>query len=449
MKTNGKRTCYYSILTTALLVGLYWLGYFIILPGVDSAYFSSISKIAASRSNVSVFTLGYLPFLNGFIIVEIFSLIVPFGRRMRCGGSAGRAKLNRTAMITSVVLCIIQSQAIALAMERAVVLEGILLVPTAGWLFRLSTCVTLTAGAILIFYIAKLISWRGIANGFCILIAIDILNPIVRHSASGLNSFEKIEPLYWLKYFCVIAVAFLLLFYYYQRRVGTTATTAAPRNRVNFDLPSFPQGVLPLVWAFSVFSLPSVVRELWSPALRVQPPGFWHLLIGTTVLIVVFSAIGVVMFSSRKRITQNLPYGVHLGDDSGRLLRNQSIRGAAVLAGGSAVLLTIERLLGWGPMPKYAGLIFLFAIALDVIEQWKFSWKHRRTVELIELDNPHLASYLKSVLESSGVDTVVQTYHYRRLLFFFGPLTKMRMLVASEDVEHARNLIDLKSIQKI
>jgi preprotein translocase subunit SecY len=120
----------------------------IILPGVDSAYFSSINKVAAIRGNVSIFTLGYLPFLNGFIVVSIFSLIVPFGRRMRCSGSAGRAKLNRAAMITSVLLCVIQSQAIALAMEKASAVEGISPVPIPGWLFRLSTCVTLTAEAI-------------------------------------------------------------------------------------------------------------------------------------------------------------------------------------------------------------------------------------------------------------------------------------------------------------
>jgi hypothetical protein len=162
---------------------------------------------------------------------------------------------------------------------------------------------------------------------------------------------------------------------------------------------------------------------------------------------VVFSAIGVAMFSSRKRIAQNLPPGVRLDDDPDRLLRNQAIKGTAVLAGGSAVLLTMECLFGSVPMPDYVNLIFLFAIALDVIKQWRFSWKHGRSVALIELDNPHLASYIKNLLESSGVNTVVQTYCYRRLLFFFGPLTKMRILVASENVEQARKLIDWKNIR--
>ena len=160
----------------------------------------------------------------------------------------------------------------------------------------------------------------------------------------------------------------------------------------------------------------------------------------------VFSAIGLVLFSSKKRLAHNLPSGIQLNDDIEQRLRNQMIKSTAVLAGGSAILLLMEHLFAHVLIINFANLIFLTAVALDTIEQMRFFSKHGRSVELIELDNPHLASYLKSLFESSGVDTVIQTYRYRRLLFFFGPLTKMRMLIASEDVERARELLDLKNI---
>jgi hypothetical protein len=86
---------------------------------------------------------------------------------------------------------------------------------------------------------------------------------------------------------------------------------------------------------------------------------------------------------------------------------------------------------------------------LDVIDQWKFPWKHGRGIELIQLDNPHLASYLKNLFQSKGIDTLVQTYRYRRLLFFFGPLFKMGILVAPEDSGRAMELIDWNCIQII
>jgi preprotein translocase subunit SecY len=449
MTAHGKKTCYYSLLITALFVGLYWLGKNVILPGVDSAYFSSINKFASSSGIVNIFSLGYSPFIAGFIIVEIFSLIIPMGRRMRRGGQNGRAKLNRAAMSISIVVCVIQSLSMALAMERTGALGSIQLVPSPGWSFRFLTCLTLTVGAVLVFYIAKLISWKGIANGFCILIAFDILTSTIRTLRLNLDAFQKMGPMHHVEYFGCVTVLLIILFAYCQRTATATVTTAESNSSVNFNIPVLPQGILPLVWAFSVFSLPSLISGLSVRGLNAQFPSFWPLLLVTTVLIVVFSAIGVVLFSSGKRIVRNLPPGVRLDNNFERLLRNKTIRGAFVLAGGSALLLILDSQFDQVPMPNYASLIFLVAIALDVIAQWKFSWKHGGSKALIELDNSHLASYLQNLLEKNHINSVVQAYHYRRLLFFLGPLTKMRILVASDENQQARELIDWKSLQII
>lgn len=447
MTTRGKRTCHCSLLITVLLVGLYRLGLGIPLSGVNRA--SLASMFTGNEGTVGIFSLRYSPFLTGFIVVEIYSLILPVGRRMRHGGGEGRAKLNRIAMRTSLGLCVIQAFAIALAMEKLGAQDRLPPVPNPGWLFRLSTCVTLTAGAALIFCFAQLISRRGIANGFCILIAADTLTSILRQLELTPDAFQKVGAAHWIGYFSTLAVVVLIAIVYSQRTATTAATVAESHSSVNFDLPVFPQGVLPIRWAIWVVLQLSLIRALPGPGSNIQLPGFWPLLLVTTVLIVAFSAVGVALFSSRKRIMHNLPSGVRLDDDLERLLRCQAIKATAVLIGGSAILLTMERMIEHIPMTDYASLILLSAIALDVIEQWKFSWKHGRNVELIELDNPHLASYVKNLLESRGVDAVVQTYRFRRLLFFFGPLTKMRILVPAEDIKQAQELVDWKNIQTV
>jgi preprotein translocase subunit SecY len=438
MTALSKRTCFYSFLTTGFLVGLYLLGNQISLPGINSAVLASISERKAG-----IFMLGYKPFATGFVVVELLSFILPVGRRLRNRASDGRIRLNIASIATSLVICGIQALAVAVAMEKATSL-----VPNPGWPFRLLICATLMGGAILVCCIAKLISWRGAANGFCILIAVDILSPIFRRLGLSPDDLLKMKLIYWTECFGAIAVV-LVLIAYYRKTATAKAITGESDSTVDFDLPAFPQGIPPLICALSVLSLPSVIRNIWIPGSSAQIVSFWISFWGTTVLIVAFSAIGVALFSSKKRLVNNLPVGVRLNDDIERLLRNQVIKGTAVLAGGSAILLTIERLFGHVLILDYANLIFLSAIALDAIEQLKFFWKHGRSVELIELDNPHLASYLKSLFESRGIDVVVQTYHFRRLLFFFGPLTKMRMLIASEDVEPARELVDWKSIQII
>ena len=436
MTTSGERTFFYSFLATAFLVGLYWLGQQISLPGINEV-------VTAAGFKSTIFMLGYRPFVICFIFVEILSLLLPIGRRIRRRASEGRKKLNKASIAASLVLCAIQALAVAIAMEKTN-----WLVPNPGWRFRLLIFASLMGGAILAFCIANLISRWGIANGFCVLIAADILSPIIRQLWVSPGDLQNAKPIGWNECFVAIVVV-LLLIAYYRRTATAKALTAEPDRTVNFDLPAFPQGILPLIWALGIFSLPASIRNVMNPGLGGQVVSFWIFLSGTTVLIVAFSAIGLVLFSSKKRLAYNLPSGIQLDDDIERPLRNQVIKGTAVLAGGSAILLLMEHLFAHVLIINFANLIFLSAVALDTIEQMRFFSKHSRSVELIELDNPHLASYLKSLFESRGVDVVFQTYHYRRLYFFFGSLAKMRMLIASEDVELARKLLDLKSIQII
>jgi preprotein translocase subunit SecY len=436
MTPSGKSTCFYSFLATAFLVGLYCLGQQISLPGIKEV-------VTAAGFKTTIFMLGYRPFVICFIIVEILSLLLPIGRRIRRRASEGRKKLNKASIAATLVFCAIQALAVAIAMEKTN-----WLVPNPGWQFRLLIFASLTGGAILVFCIANLISRWGIANGFCVLIAADILSPIIRQLWVSPGDLQNVKPIDWNE--CFVAIVVVLLLIAYCRRTATAkALTAEPDRTVNFDLPAFPQGILPLIWALGIFSLPAFIRNVLNPGLSGQVVSFWIFLLGTTVLIVAFSAIGLVLFSSKKRLAYNLPSGIQLDDDIERPLRNQVIKGTAVLAGGSAILLLMEHLFAHVLIINFANLIFLSAVALDTIEQMRFFSKHSRSVELIELDNPHLASYLKSLFESRGVDVVFQTYHCRRLYFFFGSLAKMRMIIASEDVERARELLDLKNIQII
>jgi preprotein translocase subunit SecY len=447
MTTRGEKSCYASLLITLLLAGIFWLGTYISLPFVNSSFFLAAGEFDEGGTRTSVFMLGIAPFAAGFVIVEILSLIIPAGRRIRREGLGGRTKINRCATVLSILLCFTQSFWIALALERIGVPNGAWLVPNPGWTFRLLTCATLTAGAVLIFCIALLISRWGIGNGFCILIAVGILVSGIRQAASGLDSLRRAGTLQLIEYFIPAALALIILFIYFKRMPVPAVGMVKDKGRVNLDLPVFPQGVFPILAAYYILSLYPLIPGFSGSGSAGQPPGFWMLLIGTTVLIWVFSALGVELFSSRERIVYNLPSGVSPEGNTGRLVRNQAIRSAVVLTAISGILVIMNRQFERIFLPDCANLIILAVIALDVIEQWRFSSRHGRSAVLIELDNSHLASYLGNLLESNGVDAVVQAYQYRRLQFFLAPLIKMRILVAPEDCERARELIARESIR--
>jgi preprotein translocase subunit SecY len=335
MTAPGKRKCLFSFMTTAILVGLYWLGHHISLPGIHRAVLSSISE-----SKAGIFTLGYRPFVIGFTFVELFSFVLPAWRLMRIKASEGRRKLNIASIVAGLVVCAFQGLMVAIVLERTT----LLLVPNPGWHFRLMVCATLLGGTILVFFIAMLISWGGIANGFCILIAADILTPIFRQLGISSGDFQKLKPISWSECFVAIVLVTVLIAYY-RKTATAKASIAESGFPVNFQLPSFPQGIPPLIWAIGILSLPSLIRNVTSPGPSDHLVGFWTSLLGTTVLIVIFSAIGVALFSSKKRLMHNLPAGVRLNGDIERLLRNQVIKGTVVLGGSSAILLGLERLL--------------------------------------------------------------------------------------------------------
>jgi hypothetical protein len=61
---------------------------------------------------------------------------------------------------------------------------------------------------------------------------------------------------------------------------------------------------------------------------------------------------------------------------------------------------------------------------------------------VISLDNVHLAEYLQARLGERGIDCAVRGYRFRRLLYFFGPLFKMALLVPEAERERALRLVE-------
>lgn len=433
MNAGGQKTCIHSLLITVILVIVYCLGRAIEMPFVDSPILGR---------KVSILLLGIAPFISGFFIVEIISFLVPSGRRLRSGGIEGRGKLNRIALQASLFICVFQSLAVAFSLERAGATEGPGTWPGYGWIFRILVCVTLTAGAGLVYWLAQLISRRGIANGFCVLIAVDILVPLLRSFGLG----EDLGLAYRSEYFPLAAVALVALFIYFKRTVRFELHRKESAESATLDLPTFPQGIIPLTSIGGLVGLAGAIQAMRSSRFIETLLSSRFLPMVSIVWIVVCSIVGVWMFSSSKRIANNLPFKVELDDRFRRLLRNQSIWGVAILVACLAFPAIVDWRLTQTFMFNYANMIALVAIAMDVFEQWRFSWEKGESAALIELDNPHLASYIKGTLQRNGIDAVVQTYHYRRLLFFFGPLMKMRVLVAAEDYEKAREQMDWNSI---
>src|SRR5262249_8550008 len=131
--------------------------------------------VGYSGVRVGFLSLGINPLLTGFVLAELFSLTTSPGRRWRQGGIAGRARINRMALITSLLLAAVQAAGIARSLEVMTNPGDLPVVSHPGALFTLITILTLTAAPAWIFALAQFLSTYGVGNGFVLLFLIGIL----------------------------------------------------------------------------------------------------------------------------------------------------------------------------------------------------------------------------------------------------------------------------------
>ena len=161
-----------------LALVVYRIGAHIPVPGIDPAQLTQLFKSqeggilslfnmfsGGALSRFAVFSLGIMPYISASIIMQLGSYVVPALEQMKKEGEAGRRKITQFTRYGTVALALFQSLGIALALEGT---QGLVIDP--GFMFRLTTVVTLTAGTLFLMWLGEQITERGLGNGISILI---------------------------------------------------------------------------------------------------------------------------------------------------------------------------------------------------------------------------------------------------------------------------------------
>ena len=164
---------------TLAAVGAYRLVQQVVtVPGIDRsvvAEFFGGSQVPTGLPGVALDLI--LPnYIGTSVMVLLLSAVVPHLKRLREGGAPEQTRLQ--CIIVAVTLCL----SAAHALQTAFFLEGIHgpvstlpAVPNLGWAFRAGVVLTLTAAAMLVLWLAHLVTARGLGNGIVLLLASDIL----------------------------------------------------------------------------------------------------------------------------------------------------------------------------------------------------------------------------------------------------------------------------------
>ena len=176
---------------TLLLLLVYRLGSFIVLPGIDASQLANMQDFAqeglvglldmfsgGAFGNASIFALGVMPYISASIVIQLLGVFVPYFRKLQMEGESGHRKMNQyTRYLTILILCI-QGPAYMAALHQQVPASAFVAVNQLGWSnfwFNLVSTVILIGGTMFVMWLGERITDRGIGNGISLIIMVGII----------------------------------------------------------------------------------------------------------------------------------------------------------------------------------------------------------------------------------------------------------------------------------
>ncbi|MDE6279415.1 MAG: preprotein translocase subunit SecY, partial [Paramuribaculum sp.] len=174
------------ILVTLLLVLVYRLGCYVVLPGISPSDLDALSSFTnksglmqlldmfsgGAFSQASIFALGIMPYITASIVIQLLGMVLPSFQKMQREGESGRQKLNQYTRFLTVAILILQGPAYLVNLNMQVAAAGGS-GPLGFWTIAYLT-VILAAGSMFIMWLGERITDRGIGNGISFIILVGI-----------------------------------------------------------------------------------------------------------------------------------------------------------------------------------------------------------------------------------------------------------------------------------
>ena len=298
---------------TILLVLIYRLGCYVVLPGLDPARLTALQGSTqeglvgllnmfsgGAFGNASIFALGVMPYISASIVVQLLGMFVPSFRKMQMEGESGRRKMNQiTRYLTILILCIQGPAYVTGMIPRNAVAVG-----WSGFMFNLISTLILMSGSMFVMWLGERITDRGIGNGISLIIMIGIVarlpfavvaevgQKLSANSGGGLLLLV-VEFVIW--YFVVIAAIALVqavrkVPVQYARRVVGNKQYGGVRQYLPLKINA--AGVMPIIFAQALMLFPMLFqlsdRTRGLAAAFGNYTGFWYNFV-FFILVVVFT----------------------------------------------------------------------------------------------------------------------------------------------------------------
>lgn len=267
------------ILFTLLLIAIYRLGSYIVLPGADvDALTASLESQGGGNdllglinlftggafNNASIMALGIMPYITASIIVQLLGFAVPYFQRLQSKeGESGRKKLSQITRALTVAITLVQGAGYLTYIKS----NGGMSADVDASIFWLSGIVILSTGTIFAMWLGERITDRGIGNGVSLLITVGII--VGLPSAFGFELVDKSDRLllfalemFGFFFVTMVTVAVVtgvrkIPLQFAKRMVGrgqSAAPTSTERDYIPLKVNA--SGVMPIIFAQALMLLP-------------------------------------------------------------------------------------------------------------------------------------------------------------------------------------------------
>lgn len=270
-----------KIIFTIILLFIYRIGSYIVLPGIDPNKLSNLSEsankgvlglldafVGGAFSKASIFALGIMPYISASIFMQLVTILVPQMAKIQKEGESGRKKINQWTRYLTVIVTAFQAAAYIGYLNSPGNAEA--LIPAYGNFFWVSTVIILTVGTLFVMWLGEKITDKGLGNGTSLIIMIGILARfpqsfgqewsarIAQRGAGGLL-LMLVEVI-----FLVVIIMGLIMLVQGTRKVPVSYAKQMVGNKQlggarNFlPLKVNAAGVMPIIFAQAILFLPTI-----------------------------------------------------------------------------------------------------------------------------------------------------------------------------------------------
>ncbi len=392
------------ILNTLVIILIFRVGSFIVLPGVDPTKLQDLTGgnnllglldtlVGGAFSNASIMALGIMPYISASIAIQLLGLALPYFNKLQKEGESGRKKSNQITRWLTIAVTATQGFTY---LRTTIPTEAITINQA---FFYFSAVIMLVAGTMMCVWLGERMTEKGIGNGISMIIMIGIVSRfpgaiIGEAQARGANG----QPLFFVLELVALflVVIFAVAVTQAVRRVPVQYAKQIVGNKVvsgqrqYLPLKVNISGVMPIIFGQALMFIPAMVASLFAEksdfAASVQQVfsdfTSWQYNLLYAFLIIAFTFFYTAISINPNQIADDMKRGGGFvpgikpgqptSDFIARILDHITLPGAVLLA-VIAILPAIANLFGMTQIfASFFGgtsLLILVGVVLDTLQQ--------------------------------------------------------------------------------